>query len=227
MPPLRRITPRYEASDSVAVAPKPVDNTADLRSLNPSQKPQDWAVVSSFLRDRDVKPMKAKEILEKMEDGSISDVTMVDISTSVRFGRYHIPGSVNVPMFRLIKNWDAKSVLRRMNYALFMDFQGTERDPDFFDNFKAKFPPPHKGQTVVIVDDSEYGTLQGTTNFPNGRISRSLLGISELYAEGYECDFVFMQDSLGAYLRHGGQLVDADGAEVSKFAFEMQDMLMR
>jgi len=138
-----------------------------------------------------------------------------------------VPGAENVQLFRLIKDWDFKSVLRRANFALFMDFQGTERNPSFLEDFKRRYPPPLTGKTLLLIDDCEFGTLEGTPNFPDGRISRSLIAATELLSEGgYECKVTFLKDSLIKFVEDGGTLLNGAGDPVDPALFRMQDMMM-
>mmetsp|Transcript_32466 Transcript_32466/g.62667 ORF Transcript_32466/g.62667 Transcript_32466/m.62667 type:complete len:186 (+) Transcript_32466:71-628(+) len=178
---------------------------------------------------RGVSAVTAPELISRIQGGIAGDedTIIVDLSPRERWERYHVPGAQNVELFRLIKDWDFKSMLRRANFALFMDFQGTERNPEFLEDFKRRYPPPLTGKTILLIDDCEFGTLEGTKNFPDGRISRSLIAATELLSEGgYDCTVAFLKDSLVKFVEDGGTLLNGDGEPVDPNLFRLQDMMM-
>lgn len=43
----------------------------------------------------------------------------------------HPPGAINVEMYRLIREWTAWDIARRLGFAFFGIFAGTEENPEF------------------------------------------------------------------------------------------------
>lgn len=43
----------------------------------------------------------------------------------------HPPGAINVQIYRLIKEWTAWDIARRVAFAFFGIFAGTEENPEF------------------------------------------------------------------------------------------------
>lgn len=47
------------------------------------------------------------------------------------FLKGHPPGAINVEMYRLIREWTAWDIARRLGFAFFGIFSGTEENPEF------------------------------------------------------------------------------------------------
>lgn len=56
---------------------------------------------------------------------------LVDVRTEGLFDAGHIPRAVNVPLFQPIDGWSPMQIARRVGYAAFGVFNGTEINPRF------------------------------------------------------------------------------------------------
>lgn len=107
---------------------------------------------------------------------------IVDIRPRGEYEKSRVPGAVNVEFFRLIEGVDPVKVARRAVYAFFGVLNGTEFNPDFFDEFKDTIG----GQrTDVIIYCNVGGSLEPTGPSEFGRQSRSLTAAYELFRAGY------------------------------------------
>ncbi|XP_057818972.1 rhodanese-like domain-containing protein 14, chloroplastic isoform X2 [Cryptomeria japonica] len=95
--------------------------------------------------------------------------------------KYHPEGAINVQIYRLIKEWTAWDVARRVAFAFFGIFQGTEENPEFLEEVRSKLDKNSK----IIVLCSQGGTMKPSANFPEGQQSRSLIAAYLLALDGY------------------------------------------
>ncbi|CAL5220199.1 g2172 [Coccomyxa viridis] len=124
------------------------------------------------LRARKVKMTSAQELLFAKEKG----VPIIDIRPPDEFDAAHIPGSINIPLYRPITGWGTRSVLRRAGFAFFGIFNGTELNPDFFLDIVAAVS---KDLGAVLLCNIG-GKLDVTDTNPAGTQSRSLIAAYEI-----------------------------------------------
>lgn len=60
-------------------------------------------------------------------------MTLLDVRTEDQYKAGFIAGAVNVPLYRSIKGWEPFKIARRIGYAAFGVFNGTEANPMFLD----------------------------------------------------------------------------------------------
>lgn len=50
----------------------------------------------------------------------------------------HPPGAINVEMYRLIREWTPWDIARRLGFAFFGIFSGTEENPEFIQSMQLR-----------------------------------------------------------------------------------------
>ncbi|KAK9829425.1 hypothetical protein WJX72_005776 [[Myrmecia] bisecta] len=148
----------------------------DVSGYRPTS-PKAWAIVSDTLRERNVKLVAAQELLFAQEAGT----PVIDIRPQPEYEAAHVPGSLNVPLYRPITGWDMRKALRRAGFAFFGVFNGTEANPNFLEEV-AEVVDKDTGAVLICTVG---GTLEDTEATKNGRQSRSLMAAYELIQAGY------------------------------------------
>lgn len=135
--------------------------------------------MSTTLKTSGVKFLSPQEIGFAERRG----VTIVDIRPASEYASGRIPGAVNVEFFRLIEGWDVVRIARRAVYAFFGVLNGTEFNPDFYNEIQTAVPNKGKG---LILYCNVGGTLDPTGPSKFGQQSRSLAAAYELIRFGYD-----------------------------------------
>ncbi|GBG69082.1 hypothetical protein CBR_g3780 [Chara braunii] len=139
----------------------------------------EWREKREALLAKNVRSVRPSEALRLMGEGGYS---LVDVRLASEHEGAHPEGAINVEMYRLIKEWTPWDIARRAAYAFFGIFKGTEENPDFVDEIRAKVGGE---ETPIIVACFQGGTLKPSTNFPEGKPSRSLTAACRLVQAGY------------------------------------------
>lgn len=119
---------------------------------------------------------------EQLIAAQSTDIPVIDVRPLAEWEKEHIPGSINVQLYRPIEGWSAYKIARRMSFAAFGVFDGTEINDDFLDEVAAVVS---KEDPVILVCGMG-GTLDKTTYFENGTPTRSLIAAHELVNIGYQ-----------------------------------------
>lgn len=106
---------------------------------------------------------------------------ILDVRPEAEFKEAHPEGAINVQIYRLIKEWTAWDIARRVAFAFFGIFSGTEENPEFIQMVESKINKDAK----IIVACSSGGTMKPTQNLPEGQQSRSLIAAFLLILNGY------------------------------------------
>jgi len=85
------------------------------------------------LRQAGVAVVAPQELARLRRGGAV----LVDVRPREDFSRARIPGALSAPIYRLIEGWSAEQTLRRLGYALFGVFHGTEMNGSFLDELGA------------------------------------------------------------------------------------------
>jgi len=147
----------------------------------PPTSPAAWEAMQEVLKQSGVKNLAPQEVVPAQERG----MAIIDVRPQGDYDEYHIPGSVNVPFYRLIDGWSAKQVLRRTAYAFFGVFNGTEYNPNFVQE-AGKLVDPEAGALLVcnlggVRDEESTKHLSGTSRSQ----TRSLMAAYELANAGF------------------------------------------
>eukprot|EP00899_Mesostigma_viride_P015445 jgi/Mesvir1/23901/Mv10684-RA.1 len=140
--------------------------------------------VSSVTVD-DLKAMQARK----------DKFTVVDVRPPEEFAEFNIPGSINVPLYKQIVGWTPLKITRRVAFAFFGIFNGTELNEQFMAEFSAAMP--NKDETLLLCCGTG-GTLRRTETSPNGRTSRSLLAAELALNNGYK-KLMHLDGGISAY----------------------------
>lgn len=149
-----------------------------VKGLRPTS-PKAWEIISTELQRKNLKFASGDAI----EKASKNRVIVVDIRPKGEYEKSHIPESVNVEFFRLIEGLDPVKIARRAVYAFFGILNGTEFNPNFFEEIEATVGDKNK-QIVVYCNIG--GSLEPTGPSEFGRQSRSLTAAYELIRAGYK-----------------------------------------
>nr|GEU31968.1 hypothetical protein [Tanacetum cinerariifolium] len=126
-----------------------------------------------------VRSVDVKEALRLQQQNNF---VILDVRPEAEFKEAHPPGAINVQIYRLIKEWTAWDIARRVAFAFFGIFSGTEENPEFLKSIESKLDKSSK----IIVACSSGGTMKPTQNLPEGQQSRSLIAAYLLVLNGYE-----------------------------------------
>ncbi|GLJ20242.1 hypothetical protein SUGI_0367360 [Cryptomeria japonica] len=139
---------------------------------------EEWKTKREFLLKKKVRSVEVNEAFRlQKENGYV----VLDVRREAEFKEYHPEGAINVQIYRLIKEWTAWDVARRVAFAFFGIFQGTEENPEFLEEVRSKLDKNSK----IIVLCSQGGTMKPSANFPEGQQSRSLIAAYLLALDGY------------------------------------------
>ncbi|KAI5657596.1 hypothetical protein M9H77_26389 [Catharanthus roseus] len=174
------LTPR----DLRSLGRRSSSNFGPLRIQGAATKPakspaeEDWSTKRKYLLEKKVRSVEVKEALRLQKENNF---VILDVRPVAEFKEIHPPGAINVEVYRLIKEWTAWDIARRLAFAFFGIFQGTEENPDFIQGVGSKIDKDAK----VIVACSSGGTMKPSQNLPEGQQSRSLIAAYLLVLNGY------------------------------------------
>lgn len=146
------------------------------QGLRPTS-PKAWEMISTELRKNKLRFASVSDVRKR-------NVVVVDIRPKGEYDKGHVPGSVNVEFFQLIQGWDPVRVARRAVYAFFGIMNGTEFNPNFFDDFEKAVAGDKRREIIVYC--SIGGSLDPSGPSEFGRQSRSLTAAYELIRAGYK-----------------------------------------
>jgi hypothetical protein len=141
-----------------------------------------------------------------MRSGICAGWKLVDVSPSEDFEEFHPSGAVSVPSVRFqSSSTNVRDALRAVAFAS-LAVRPTEDVPPA--EFGAAVASAASGAKGVIVACAAGGTLRGTTNFPYGQASRSLMAARELLrleavARG-QLAVAHLQGGISAWVSAGG-----------------------
>lgn len=139
--------------------------------------PKAWEIIATELRKNKVK-------FASPADTRKGNVVVVDIRPKKEYEEARVPGAVNVEFFQLIDGWDPVKVARRTVYAFFGILNGTEFNPNFFEDFENAVSGKKNKEIIIYCNIG--GSLDPWANSEFGRQSRSLTAAYELYRAGYK-----------------------------------------
>lgn len=139
----------------------------------------DWRQKRELLLEKRVRSVDVKEALRLQKENNF---VILDVRPEAEYKEGHPPGAINVEMYRLIREWTPWDIARRLGFAFFGIFSGTEENPEFIKSVEAKLDKEAK----IIVACSSAGTMKPTQNLPEGQQSRSLIAAYVLVLNGYK-----------------------------------------
>lgn len=139
---------------------------------------EEWKIKRELLLEKRVRSVDVKEALRLQQENKF---VILDVRPEAEFKEGHPPGAINVQIYRLIKEWTAWDITRRVAFAFFGIFAGTEENPEFLKDVASKLDKNSK----IIVACSSGGTMKPTQNLPEGQQSRSLIAAYLLVLNGY------------------------------------------
>ncbi|KAL8257308.1 hypothetical protein R6Q59_029349 [Mikania micrantha] len=149
-------------------------------ATKPAKSPaeQEWKIKRELLLEKKVRSVDVKEALRLQQENNF---VILDVRPEAEFKEGHPPGAINVQIYRLIKEWTAWDIARRVAFAFFGIFAGTEENPEFLQSVESKLDKNSK----IIVACSSGGTMKPTQNLPEGQQSRSFIAAYLLVLNGY------------------------------------------
>ena len=130
----------------------------------------------------------------------------MDVSPAEDYEEFHPAGAVSVPSVRFSSNTgNVRDALRAVAFAS-LAVRPTEDVPPA--EFGAAVAAAAAGAKGIIIACASGGTLRGTTNFPDGQASRSLMAARELLrleavARG-QLAVAHLQGGISAWVAAGG-----------------------
>lgn len=85
----------------------------------------------------------------QLEAALAAGTPIIDIRPAAEYAAGFIQGSVNVPLYQPIQGWEQRKVLRRIGFALFGVFNGTEVNPDFEQQLQEAVPDVQGGAVLI------------------------------------------------------------------------------
>ncbi|CAH2077748.1 unnamed protein product [Thlaspi arvense] len=155
----------------------------------------DWRQKRELLLEKRVRSVDVKEALRLQKENNF---VILDVRPEAEYKEAHPPGAINVEMYRLIREWTAWDIARRLGFAFFGIFSGTEENPEFIQSVEAKLDKEAK----IIVACSSAGTMKPTQNLPEGQQSRSLIAAYLLVLNGYKNVF-HLEGGIYAWSKEG------------------------
>ncbi|KAJ7548831.1 hypothetical protein O6H91_07G029000 [Diphasiastrum complanatum] len=161
-------------------------NRLRLRVLNVASKlakspaDEDWKIKRETLLKNKVRSVSAKEALRLQQD---QGYIILDVRPILDFKEAHPKGALNVEIYRLIKEWTPWDIARRLGFAFFGIFAGTEENPNFLTEVTSQLDPTN---SKVIVACSSGGTMKPSPSLSEGQQSRSLIAAYILVVNGYK-----------------------------------------
>ncbi|XP_076924877.1 rhodanese-like domain-containing protein 14, chloroplastic isoform X2 [Bidens hawaiensis] len=155
--------------------------TIQSAATKPAKSPaeEEWKIKRELLLEKKVRSVDVKEALRLQQENNF---VILDVRPEAEFKEAHPPGAINVQIYRLIKEWTAWDIARRVAFAFFGIFAGTEENPEFLQSVESKLDKTSK----IIVACSSGGTMKPTQNLPEGQQSRSLIAAYLLVLNGYK-----------------------------------------
>ncbi|KAI3815702.1 hypothetical protein L1987_15381 [Smallanthus sonchifolius] len=83
-----------------------------------------------------VRSVDVKEALRLQQENNF---VILNVRPEAEFKEGHPPGAMNVQVYRLIKEWTAWDIARRVAFAFFGIFSGTEENPEFLQSMVSEF----------------------------------------------------------------------------------------
>lgn len=151
---------------------------ASTKPVKPAAEVE-WKQKRELLLEKRVRSVDVKEALRLQKENNF---VILDVRPEAEFKEGHPVGAINVEMYRLIKEWTPWDIARRLGFAFFGIFSGTEENPEFMQSVEAKLRKDAK----IIVACSSGGTMKPTQNLPEGQQSRSLIAAYLLVLNGYK-----------------------------------------
>ncbi|KAK8511956.1 hypothetical protein V6N13_073784 [Hibiscus sabdariffa] len=150
-------------------------------ATKPAKSPaeEEWKVKRELLLEKRVRSVDAKEAFRLQKENNF---VILDVRPVAEFKEGHPTGAVNIQIYRLIKEWTAWDIARRVAFAFFGIFSGTEENPEFIQSVESKFDKDAK----IIVACTTGGTMKPSQNLPEGQQSRSLIAAYLLVLNGYK-----------------------------------------
>ncbi|KAI7735860.1 hypothetical protein M8C21_014163, partial [Ambrosia artemisiifolia] len=135
-------------------------------ATKPAKSPaeEEWKTKREVLLEKKVRSVDVKEALRLQQENNF---VILDVRPEAEFKEGHPPGAINVQIYRLIKEWTAWDIARRVAFAFFGIFAGTEENPEFLESVESKLDKNSK----IIVACSSGGTMKPTQNLPEGQQS--------------------------------------------------------
>ncbi|EFJ23821.1 hypothetical protein SELMODRAFT_174737 [Selaginella moellendorffii] len=149
---------------------------ATKRAKTPAE--EDWRIKREALKKNQVRSITAKDA-KRLQDEQ--GYVLLDVRPQNEFQKMHPIGAVNVEIYRLIKEWTAWDIARRLGFAFFGIFDGTEENPNFLADVRAKV----ESKSKVIVACASGGTMKPTPTLADGQQSRSLIAAYVLLMDSY------------------------------------------
>lgn len=147
----------------------------DIKGARPTS-PRAWEILLQTLEEQKVNFITPQEAVFAQKRG----VPIIDVRPAVDYYNSRIPGSVSIPFMRSITGNSVRQNLRRAGFAFFGIFNGTEFNPNFFDDIEGAV---NKSKGAVLVCGVG-GVLEPLGK--GGRQSRSLMAAYELASSGYQ-----------------------------------------
>ncbi|GAB2293942.1 hypothetical protein Dimus_028156 [Dionaea muscipula] len=149
-------------------------------ATKPAKSPaeEDWKIKREVLLQKRVRSVDVKEALRLQKENSF---VILDVRPEAEFREAHPPDAINVQIYRLIKEWTAWDIARRVAFAFFGIFSGTEENPEFLQSVESQLSKDAK----IIVACTAGGTMRPSQNLPEGQQSRSLIAAYLLVLGGY------------------------------------------
>ncbi|CAN1812852.1 Rhodanese-like domain-containing protein 14, chloroplastic [Linum perenne] len=99
-------------------------------ATKPAKSPaeEEWKIKRELLLQKKVRSVEVKEALRLQKENNF---VILDVRPEAEFKEAHVPGAINVQIYRLIKEWTAWDIARRAAFAFFGIFAGTEENPEF------------------------------------------------------------------------------------------------
>lgn len=126
--------------------------TVGSSNLRPTS-PQGWEAMKRSLREGGVVMVAPQEVSGLQRRGAV----LVDVRPRGDYARARVPGALSAPIYRLIEGWSFEQTMRRLGYALFGVFHGTEVNDAFLSELSAAVQqaaaapsPPSSGPRVVL-----------------------------------------------------------------------------
>ncbi|KAL3846115.1 hypothetical protein ACJIZ3_003518 [Penstemon smallii] len=154
-----------------------IQNAATKTAKSPAE--EEWKIKRQLLLEKKVRSVDVKEAFRLSKENNF---VILDVRPEAEFKEAHPEGAINVQIYRLIKEWTAWDIARRVAFAFFGIFAGTEENPEFIQSVESKIPKDGK----IIVACSAGGTTKPTQNLPEGQQSRSLIAAYLLVLNGYK-----------------------------------------
>eukprot|EP00240_Pyramimonas_obovata_P016119 CAMPEP_0118920986 /NCGR_PEP_ID=MMETSP1169-20130426/394_1 /TAXON_ID=36882 /ORGANISM="Pyramimonas obovata, Strain CCMP722" /LENGTH=302 /DNA_ID=CAMNT_0006861629 /DNA_START=118 /DNA_END=1026 /DNA_ORIENTATION=+ len=130
-----------------------------------------WVDQEVMLREKDIRSLTAFEAKSLITN---KNYMIIDVRKPEEFQKRHVRGSVNVPLFTTSKADSPKDAIKTGILAA-LSMSATNENPFFVEMVRAALKEDTAG--IIMVDSSEFGTLNRTMANNRATMSRSLVGI--------------------------------------------------